>query len=98
MPDEVAHEVKLERLARLQVQLDLQERAISQSMVGGVQRVLVAAPAKKNRAELTGRTANNRWVNFAGPPSLLHCFTDVVITDALRHTLRGRLYAVADAA
>jgi tRNA-2-methylthio-N6-dimethylallyladenosine synthase len=98
LPDEVAHEVKLERLARLQVQLDLQERAISQSMVGGVQRVLVAAPAKKNRAELTGRTANNRWVNFAGPPSLLHRFTDVVITDALRHTLRGRLYATADAA
>ena len=98
LPDEVAHEVKLERLARLQAQLDLQERAISASMVGSVQRVLVAAPAKKNRAELSGRTANNRWVNFAGPPGLLHRFTDVIITDALRHTLRGRLYAVADAA
>jgi len=98
LPDEVAHEVKLARLARLQAQLDLQERAISQAMVGSVQRVLVDAPAKKNREELSGRTANNRWVNFAGPPSLLNRFTDVIITDALRHTLRGRLYAAADAA
>ena len=98
LPDEVAQEVKLARLARLQAQLDLQESAISQSMVGSVQRVLVDQPAKKNRAELSGRTANNRWVNFAGPPGLMHRFTDVLITDALRHTLRGRLYAAADAA
>jgi len=98
LPDEVAQEVKLARLARLQAQLDLQESAISQSMVGSMQRVLVDAPAKKNQAELSGRTANNRWVNFAGPPGLMHRFTDVLITDALRHTLRGRLYAAADAA
>jgi tRNA-2-methylthio-N6-dimethylallyladenosine synthase len=98
LPDEVASAVKLERLARLQAQLDLQERAISQGMVGSVQRVLVDAPAKKNPAELSGRTANNRWVNFAGPSGLLNRFTDVIITDALRHTLRGRLYAAANAA
>jgi tRNA-2-methylthio-N6-dimethylallyladenosine synthase len=98
LPDEVADEVKLERLARLQAQLDLQERAISQSMVGSVQRVLVDAPAKKNHAELAGRTANNRRVNFAGPARLMHRFTDVLITDALRHTLRGRVHAAADAA
>jgi tRNA-2-methylthio-N6-dimethylallyladenosine synthase len=94
LPDEVPYEVKLERLTRLQEQLDLQERAISQSMVGSVQRVLVDAPAKKNAQELCGRTANNRWVNFAGPKDLLNRFTDVVITDALRHTLRGRLDAL----
>jgi tRNA-2-methylthio-N6-dimethylallyladenosine synthase len=98
LPDEVAHEVKLERLARLQAQLDEQERALSEGMVGSVQRVLVDAPAKKNRAELAGRTANNRWVNFAGPPALLNRFADVHITAALRHTLRGRLVAAADAA
>jgi tRNA-2-methylthio-N6-dimethylallyladenosine synthase len=98
LPDEVADEVKLERLARLQAQLDLQERAISQNMVGSVQRVLVDAPAKKNHAELAGRTANNRRVNFAGPARLMHRFTDVLITDALRHTLRGRVHAAADAA
>jgi len=97
LPDEVAPQVKLERLTRLQTQLDEQERTISQNMVGSVQRVLVAAPAKKNAKELCGRTANNRWVNFAGPAALLHRFTDVVITDALRHTLRGRLQQTVDA-
>jgi tRNA-2-methylthio-N6-dimethylallyladenosine synthase len=97
LPDEVTPEVKLERLARLQAQLDLQERTISQAMVGSVQRVLVDAPAKKNPQELSGRTANNRWVNFAGPRALMHRFTDVIITDALRHTLRGRLQHSADA-
>jgi tRNA-2-methylthio-N6-dimethylallyladenosine synthase len=97
LPDEVAADVKLERLARLQGQLDVQERTISEKMVGSVQRVLVDAPAKKNLQELCGRTANNRWVNFAGPAALLHGFTDVVITDALRHTLRGRLQSSADA-
>ena len=91
LPDEVPQEVKLARLARLQAQLDLQEGAISQSMVGSVQRVLVEGPARKNAAELTGRTANNRSVNFAGPGSLLKSFADVLITAALRHTLRGRL-------
>jgi tRNA-2-methylthio-N6-dimethylallyladenosine synthase len=96
LPDEVAADEKLARLARLQAQLDLQERTISQCMVGSVQRVLVDAPAKKNAAELCGRTANNRWVNFAGPAALLHRFTDVVITSALRHTLRGRLPSAAD--
>jgi len=98
LPDEVPQEVKLERLARLQAQLDLQERAISLGMIGSVQRVLVESPSKKSPADLCGRTANNRWVNFAAPGSLLQRFTDVLITDARRHTLRGRLLAAADAA
>jgi len=98
LPDEVAQEVKLERLARLQTQLEDQARLISGNMVGSVQRVLVDAPAKRNHAELSGRTANNRCVNFAGPATLMNRFTDVLITDVARHTLRGRLFSAADAA
>jgi tRNA-2-methylthio-N6-dimethylallyladenosine synthase len=98
LPDEVSHEVKLERLTRLQLQLEEQARRISGAMVGSVQRVLVDTPAKRNHAELSGRTANNRCVNFAGPASLMNRFTDVIITDVARHTLRGRLHAAADAA
>jgi len=96
LPDEVEPAVKQERLARLQAQLETQARAISESMVGTRQRVLIERAAKRNVRELAGRTANNRWVNFAGPRALLHRFTDVVITDALRHTLRGRVQS-ADA-
>jgi tRNA-2-methylthio-N6-dimethylallyladenosine synthase len=95
LPDEVTHEVKQERLARLQAQLESQARAISESMIGTRQRVLIERPAKRNSRELAGRTANNRWVNFAGPASLINRFADVQVTAALAHCLRGRL---ADAA
>jgi tRNA-2-methylthio-N6-dimethylallyladenosine synthase len=97
LPDEVPLEVKQQRLAQLQAQLDAQHRAINERMVGTVQRVLVERPAKKDARELAGRTENNRWVNFAGPPGLIDRFVDVVVTEARPHSLRGRLVAAAAA-
>src|ERR1700733_5575320 len=91
LPDEVDPAVKQERLTRLQAQLEAQAGAISERMVGTVQRVLVERPARKNAHELAGRTENNRWVNFAGPSTLINQFVDVVITELRAHTLRGRL-------
>jgi tRNA-2-methylthio-N6-dimethylallyladenosine synthase len=91
LPDEVPHEVKQSRLAALQAQLDAQARAISEQMVGSVQRVLVVRPARRDARELAGRTENNRWVNFPGPAELLNRYADVTITAALPHSLRGRL-------
>jgi tRNA-2-methylthio-N6-dimethylallyladenosine synthase len=98
LPDEVSQEVKLERLSRLQAQLESQARAISAAMVSTRQRVLVERPAKKDARELAGRTANNRWVNFAGPAHFINRFVEVEVTHALAHSLRGRLAATdADA-
>ncbi len=91
LPDEVEPAVKQDRLTRLQAQLEAQASAISERMVGTVQRVLVERQARKNAHELAGRTENNRWVNFAGPASLINQFADVVITETRAHTLRGRL-------
>jgi len=91
LPDEVDSTVKQERLTRLQAQLETQASAISERMVGTVQRVLIERAARKNAHELAGRTENNRWVNFAGPASLINQFVDVVITELRAHTLRGRL-------
>jgi len=91
LPDEVEPEVKQERLTRLQAQLETQASAISERMVGTVQRVLVERAARKNVHELAGRTENNRWVNFAGPSTSINQFVDVVITELRAHTLRGRL-------
>ena len=91
LPDEVEPAIKQERLARLQAQLERQGHAISESMVGTRQRVLVERHARKDARELAGRTANNRWVNFAAPASLMGRFIDVTITAALAHSLRGRL-------
>ena len=53
--------------------------------------MLVQRPSKKDARELAARTENNRWVNFQGPRSLLNRFVDVTITEALPHSLRGRL-------
>jgi tRNA-2-methylthio-N6-dimethylallyladenosine synthase len=89
--DEVSREEKLERLQRLQAQLETQARAISERMVGSVQRVLVEGASKKNDAELAGRTGNNRVVNFPGAAALHHSYVDVRITAALPHSLRGEL-------
>ena len=76
---------------RLQAQLDAQAHAISDAMVGTMQRLLVERPAKKDARELAGRTENNRWVNFAGPARLIGHFVDVLITDSRRNSLRGRV-------
>jgi tRNA-2-methylthio-N6-dimethylallyladenosine synthase len=64
-------------------------------MVGGVQRVLVERPSKKDERQLAGRTENMRWVNFDGPEALLGGFTDLLITEALPNSLRGRLLTPA---
>jgi tRNA-2-methylthio-N6-dimethylallyladenosine synthase len=97
LPDDVSHEVKQQRLARLQSQLNEQARAISEQMVGSTQTVLVARPSKKDHRELAGRTENGRWVNFAGPASLIGHFVDVVIVEARPQSLRGRWVSVMPA-
>jgi tRNA-2-methylthio-N6-dimethylallyladenosine synthase len=97
LPDEVPHEVKQQRLELLQQRLNEQARAISARMVGSRQRVLVERPAKRNPQQLAGRTDNNRWVNFDGPAdnprALINSFADVIITEAMPNSLRGRLIA-----
>jgi len=82
---------KLERLQRLQAQLEAQEREISESMVGTVQEVLVEGPSKRDPAEFAARTGNNRTVNFPGGGELLHGFAQLRITEARHHSLRGEL-------
>ena len=88
------HDIKQQRLELLQQRLNGQARAISQRMVGSRQRVLVERHARRNPKQLAGRTDNNRWVNFDGPADqsrLMDSFTDVIITEAMPNSLRGRL-------
>jgi tRNA-2-methylthio-N6-dimethylallyladenosine synthase len=91
LPDDVSREEKQRRLERLQALLDSQALAINRSMVGSRQRVLVERPAKRDVRQLSGRTENNRWVNFDGPTTLINRFVDVVVTEAMPNSLRGRL-------
>ncbi|HVY07281.1 MAG TPA: tRNA (N6-isopentenyl adenosine(37)-C2)-methylthiotransferase MiaB [Burkholderiales bacterium] len=89
--DQVPLETKQSRLARLQAAIDANAKAISASMVGGIEPVLVEGASRKNPRELAGRTSNNRVVNFAAPGRLAGSIVDVRITAAMAHTLRGEV-------
>jgi tRNA-2-methylthio-N6-dimethylallyladenosine synthase len=96
LPDATPLAVKKERLARLQAQLEAGAHDISRRMIGTTQRVLVDRPARKDGRQLAGRTENNRVVNFDGPARLIGQFVEVVITEALPNSLRGRLVAAPE--
>jgi tRNA-2-methylthio-N6-dimethylallyladenosine synthase len=89
--DDTPHEVKLKRLTDLQARIQEQQDTWSARMVGTVQRVLAEGPSKKRIEELAGRADNNRMVNFPGNRQLVGHFVDVAITEALPHSLRGRI-------
>jgi tRNA-2-methylthio-N6-dimethylallyladenosine synthase len=91
LPDDVPHDVKQARLTRLQHVINNSTQQISREMVGTVQRILVDRPSRKDESEMSGRTENNRVVNFKGPASLIGEFVDVQITEAFTNSLRGEL-------
>ncbi|NDA52770.1 MAG: tRNA (N6-isopentenyl adenosine(37)-C2)-methylthiotransferase MiaB, partial [Betaproteobacteria bacterium] len=89
LADPVSKSEKLAWLARLQELLNAQAYALSQSMVGSLQSVLVEGPSKRNPDELSGRTANHRIVNFEGNKQLIGSMLELRITEAFAHSLRG---------
>ncbi len=89
--DNISIETKKQRLNRLQKRLNEMTQVISQSMINSTQTVLVEGESKKNTLQMTGRTENNRVVNFIGHPRLKGQFIDVLITESLPNSLRGRL-------
>lgn len=88
--DEVTEATKKAWLQTLQARIREQADAISRSMVGTTQRVLVMSEARKGDGQLAARTENNRVVNFDGPLTLIGDFADVQITEALPNSLRGQ--------
>ena len=91
--DDVPPQVKKQRLSVLQGRLAQSAQAISQSMVGTRQRILVERPSRKDISMMAGRTANNRVVNFKGRAELIGRFVDVIIDEALPNSMRGTLVA-----
>ena len=93
LPDDTPVETKKQRLAILQDRLNQQTQQISRRMVGNRERILVTGFSPKDPGQLSGRTENNRVVNFRAedPTSLIGYFVDVTITEALPNSLRGEL-------
>ena len=90
-PDTTPVNVKKRRLQILQSRLKLQAARISQAMVDSTQPILVDGTSKKGAGQISGRTENNRVVNFDGSDALIGEFVDVKITEALPNSLRGEL-------
>ena len=87
-------EVKKQRLQILQGRIAQQASAIAAGMVGSEQRILVTGVSKKDPGELSGRTENNRVVNFSSSDrDLIGDFATVAIVEALPNSLRGVLAA-----
>ena len=91
LSDDISEDVKKQRLNKLKARLNEMTMDVSNKMVDTVQSVLVEGVSKKSPLQVTGRTENNRVVNFTAHPRLAGQFVDVMITEALPNSLRGRL-------
>jgi len=91
LPDTTPESVKKQRLAILQTRILQNAACISEAMVGTVEKVLVTGLSRKDPGELTGRTENNRIVNFRAETSVIGKIVPIVITEALPNSLRGKL-------
>lgn len=92
LPDDTPMETKKQRLKILQDRIVQHAQGISRRMVSNTERVLVTGYSKKDPGQLSGRTENNRVVNFrCDTPELIGKFADVLIEEALPNSLRGVL-------
>jgi tRNA-2-methylthio-N6-dimethylallyladenosine synthase len=91
LKDDISEDIKKQRLKKLKTRLDEMTQNISLAMIDTTQTILVEGVSKKNPLQMTGRTENNRVVNFTAHPRLVGQFVDVIITEALPNSLRARL-------
>jgi tRNA-2-methylthio-N6-dimethylallyladenosine synthase len=88
MPDQVPHEVKIERMERLVEVVQRGARGRNAERIGRVEEVLVEGTSRTDESLLRGRTRRNTMVNFTGgarPGELAR----VLIESATSTTLRG---------
>jgi tRNA-2-methylthio-N6-dimethylallyladenosine synthase len=88
MPDQVAHEVKIERMERLVELTQRIARERNEARVGTVEQVLVEGPSRTDPTLLRGRTRRNTTVNFTGEASAGE-LVDVRVAAASSTTLKG---------
>ncbi len=89
IPDDVSSETKKHRLQRLQQTVNRLSANFSRLMIGTEQRILVEGRSKKSILEYTGRTTNNRVVNFVAPEDVAGKFARLKITDVFPNSMRG---------
>ena len=98
LKDDTPRQVKVQRLQELTALIDEHVLAISQSMIGLTQRVMIEGMARDGH-KLQGRTENNRVVNLEMSSHLqpehrarlIGKMLPVTFTEALAHSLKGEL-------
>ena len=89
--DKIPEAIKSRRLTTLQgLQAEISMRK-NQAEVGRVRDVLVESPSKNAQGQFTGRTQQNRIVNFQGHSALIGQVVPVKIVAAFSHSLKGEL-------
>ncbi len=96
MPDQIPHEVKIERMERLVELTQRLAHARNEARLGRVEEVLVEGPSRTDPAVLRGRTRRNTTVNFTGDATAGE-LVDVLIEGATSTTLRGSQQALVAA-
>jgi tRNA-2-methylthio-N6-dimethylallyladenosine synthase len=97
LPDQLEHEIKVQRLERLVEVIQRRARERAQRFVGRAVEVLVEGPSRTDPTRLRGRSRHNKVVNFTGlasPGELV----EVEITGATSQTLTGEELLVSRAA
>jgi len=88
--------IKKHRLGILQDVISSNAAAINKQMIGTIQSVLVDGVSRKSNEQISGRTENNRIVNFTADKNLIGGFVDVKITDAWANSLQGEFIGRSD--
>jgi tRNA-2-methylthio-N6-dimethylallyladenosine synthase len=88
LPDQVPHELKIERMERLVELTQRVARQRNEERIGRVEEVLVEGPSRTDPTVLRGRTRRNTNVNFTGEARAGQ-LVDVQVEWASSTTLRG---------
>ncbi len=89
LPDQVPHELKVERLQRLVEVVQRRGLERAQRFVGRTLEVLVEGPSRTDPSRLRGRSRHNKVVNFTGLGAAGE-LVDVEILEATSQTLTGQ--------
>ncbi|HWO40731.1 MAG TPA: tRNA (N6-isopentenyl adenosine(37)-C2)-methylthiotransferase MiaB [Candidatus Eisenbacteria bacterium] len=93
-PDDVAQEIKKQRLQRLQTLQQAISLRRNREQIGNIEEILVEGSAKLKNGQLMGRTRTNRIVNFSGSGELAGTLAQVRIIGATANSLLGKLSGV----
>jgi len=88
---QIPEAMKRERLITLQRLQEAHTWQRNQAMMGKDVAVLVEGISKNRKEEVTGRTPDNKIVNFPAPLTVIGHTVMVAITDAFLHSLRGSM-------